>query len=115
MERWLVVLERRNVIGTPDRDDQVCVGGVGVKAIGDQSGILQGQLIALKQFARTGHFSSFADSGSGDRDRHALLGIQEGHNRTQIFANAFAVESQRAGQLPAMLAKPTVERFLESI
>ena len=36
MESWLVVFDRRNVIGTPDRDDQMCVGCVGVQAIGDQ-------------------------------------------------------------------------------
>ena len=40
MESWLVVFDRRNVIGAPDRYDQVCVGCVGVQAIGDQSGIL---------------------------------------------------------------------------
>src|SRR5258707_2179156 len=58
MESWLVVFDRRNVIGTPDRDDQVCVGCVGVQAIGDKSGIFQCHLIALKQLARTGNFSS---------------------------------------------------------
>ena len=39
MESWLVVFDRRNEIGTPDRYDQVCVGCVGVQAIGDKSGI----------------------------------------------------------------------------
>jgi hypothetical protein len=66
MESWLVVFDRRNVIGTPDRDDQVCVGCVGVQAIGDKSAVLQCHLIALKQLARTGNFSSFADSRSSD-------------------------------------------------
>jgi len=97
MESWLVVFDRRNVIGAPDRHDQVCVGCVGVQAIGDQSGIFQCHLIAMKQLARTGNFSSFADSRGGDGDRHALLDIKQGYNRTKVFANAFAVESQRAG------------------
>jgi hypothetical protein len=72
MERWLVVFDRRDIIGTSDRDDQVRVGCVGAKAIGDQSGILQWRLIALKQLARTGNFSSFANSRGGQGDRHAL-------------------------------------------
>ena len=76
MESWLVVFDRRNVIGTPDRDDQMCVGCVGVQAIGDKSGILQCHFIALKQLARTGNFSSFADSRGSDGDRHTLLDIK---------------------------------------
>jgi hypothetical protein len=47
-----------------------------VQAIGDKSGILQCRSIALKQLARTGSFSSFADSRSGEGDRHALVDIK---------------------------------------
>jgi hypothetical protein len=68
-----------------------------VQAIGDKRAIFQCHLIALKQLARTGNFSSFADSRSSEGDRHSLLDIKQGHNRTKIFANAFTVESQRAG------------------
>ena len=60
MESWLVIFDRRNVIGTPDRDDQVSVGCVGVQAIGDKSGIFQCHLIALKQLARTGKATPLA-------------------------------------------------------
>jgi hypothetical protein len=75
MESWLVIFDRRNVIGTPDRDDQVCVGCVGVQAI-DKSGIFQCHLIAPKQLARTGNFSSFADSRGSSGDRHTLVDIK---------------------------------------
>src|SRR6202022_5091622 len=100
MESWLVVFDRRNEIGALDRYDQVCVGCVGVQAIGDKSGIFQCHLIAMKELARTGNFSSFADSRGGDGDRHALLDIKEGHNRTKIFANALPSKASVLGNCP---------------